>query len=206
MNLNFDEEIKREKRIKWIRECIIWLIEIAVVIAIAYFVIHFCFIRTSTIGSHMEPTLYNGEEVFVNKKAYLFCKPDREDVIAFYDKETPTEEGESPLLAFRRVIALPGETIQITDGKILINHKEWKSKYDFETIVSAGVAEMEITLGEDEFFVLCDTRTDSEDSRNASFGNVSKAQIIGKVSFRSKPFSRVKGPGESEATETENPK
>lgn len=206
MNLNFDEEIKREKRIKWIKECIIWLIEIALVIAIAYFVIHFCFMRTSTIGSHMEPTLYNGEDVFVNKKAYLFLKPDREDVIAFYDKETPTEEGENPLLAFRRVIGLPGETIQITDGKILINQEEWKSKYDFETMITAGIAEMEITLGEDEFFVLCDARTDSEDSRNASFGNVKRDQIVGKVSFHSKPFSRVKGPAETPAAQTEKSK
>ncbi len=204
MNLNFEEEVKREKRIKIIKECIIWIVEIAIVIAIAYFVIHFCFMRTTPIGSNMEPTLYNGEEVFVNKKAYMLSSPDREDVVAFYDREIQTEEGEEPLLAFRRVIGLPGETVQIVDGKILIDKKEWTSKYTFDPIVTAGIAEQEITLGEDEYFVLCDARADSDDSRNVAFGNVTREQIIGKVSFRQKPFARVKGPVET-AKETEKP-
>ncbi len=197
MNLNFQEEIKREKRIKVIKECIIWLLEIVAVIVIAYFVIHFCFIRTNTVGSNMEPTLYNGEDVFVNTKAYLLREPQREDVVAIYDREVPAEEGEALLLAFRRVIGLPGETIQIVDGKIMINQKEWKSKYTFEPIVTAGIAEQEIKLKEDEYFLLCDARTDLDDSRNAAFGNVTKEQIVGKVSFRQKPFSRVKGPVET---------
>lgn len=204
MNLNFEEEIKKEKRIKIVKECIIWLVEIFLVVVVAYFVIHFCYIRTSTIGSNMEPTLYNGEEVLVNTKAYKILSPDREDVVAFYDRETPAEEGEEPLLSFRRIIGLPGETIQISDGKILIDKKEWKSDYSFDAIVTAGIAEQEIKLSEDEYFVLCDARADSDDSRNVAFGNVKKEQIIGKVSFRYKPFSRVKGPV-SKPEETKKP-
>ncbi len=204
MNLNFEEEIKREKRIKIVKECIIWLIEIIAVVVLAYLLIHFCFVRTSTIGSNMEPTLYNGEEVFVNTKAYTLFAPDREDVVAFYDRETPAEEGENPLLAFRRIIGLPGETIQIVDGRILIDKKEWKEKYSFDSIVTAGIAEQEVKLGEDEYFVLCDARADSDDSRNVAFGNVTREQIVGKVSFRYKPFSRVKGPVET-PEETKKP-
>lgn len=204
MNLNFEEEIKKDKRRKIVKECIIWLVEIVVVVLLAYFLIHFCFKKTSTIGSVMEPTLYNGEEVFVNTKAYMFFSPDREDVIAFYDQERDGEDSEEPLIIFRRVIGLPGEKVQILDGKILIDGKEWKEKYTYRPITAAGIAKQEITLGEDEYFVLCDSRIDSDDSRNASFGNVRKSQIIGKVSFKFEPFSRVTGP-DSKAYETEKP-
>lgn len=204
MNLNFEEEIKKEKRKKRIRECIIWLVEIMIVVLLAWFLVHFCFKKTSTIGSVMEPTLYNGEEVIINTKAYMIFSPDREDIIAFYDKEGADDEGEEPLITFRRIIGLPGEKIQITDGKILINGEEWAEKYTYLPITAAGIAEQEITLGEDEYFVLCDSRIDLDDSRNASFGNVKKSQIIGKVSFKFEPFSRVTGP-DSKAYETEKP-
>lgn len=204
MNLNFEEEIKKEKRKKRIRECIIWLVEIMIVVLLAWFLVHFCFKKTSTIGSVMEPTLYNGEEVIINTKAYMIFSPDREDIIAFYDKEGADDEGEEPLITFRRIIGLPGEKIQITDGKILINGEEWAEKYTYLPITAAGIAEQEITLGEDEYFVLCDSRIDLDDSRNVSFGNVKKSQIIGKVSFKFEPFSRVTGP-DSKAYETEKP-
>ncbi len=204
MNLNFEEEIKKDKRKKIIKECIIWLVEIIIVILLAYFLIHFCFKKTSTIGSTMEPTLYNGEEVFINTKAYMIFSPDREDVIAFYDKEGADDEGEEPLITFRRVVGLPGEKVQIVDGKIWINGKEWTEKYTYRPITAAGIAEQEIILGEDEYFVLCDSRIDLDDSRNASFGNVKESQIIGKVSYKFEPFSRVTGP-DSKAYETEKP-
>ena len=87
MNLNFDEEIKKQKRKKLIKTSLIWMIEIIIVIAVAYFVIHFCYRRTNTIGSTMEPTLYNGQEVFINTKASVLTSPKREAVIAFYEKE-----------------------------------------------------------------------------------------------------------------------
>lgn len=194
MNLNFEEEIRKSKRKKILKECIIWLVEIAVVIVLAYLLIHFCIRKTSTIGSAMEPTLYNGEEVFINTKAYLVFSPDREDVVAFYDKAWDTDGGEEPLMTFRRVIGLPGETVQILDGKIYINGTELKEKYKYPAMTTAGIAEQEIKLADDEYFVLCDSRLDSDDSRNASFGNVKKEQILGKVSFTMKPFSMVSGP------------
>lgn len=204
MNLNFEEEIKKAKRIKIIKECIAWLVEILLVVAAAYLLIHFCVKRTSTVGAAMEPTLYNGEEVFINTKAYLFFSPNREDIVAFYDKENAIIDGEEPLITFRRVIGLPGETVQIVDGKIFIDGKELKEKYNYKPMLTAGIAEQEIKLGEDEYFVLCDSRVDSDDSRNASFGNIKKAQIIGKISFKYEPFSRVTGP-DAKALETEQP-
>lgn len=204
MNLNFEEEIRKNKRKKIIKECIIWVIEIFAAILLAYLLIHFCVRKMGTIGSAMEPTLYNGEAVYINTKSYLFLSPDREEVIAFYDKEGVDDEGEEPLVIFRRVIGLPGEKVQITDGKIFINGEELKEKYEYKPMATAGIAEQEITLGEEEYFVLCDSRVDSDDSRNASFGMVKKSQIIGRVWFKQEPFSRVTGP-DSKAYETEEP-
>ena len=84
--------------------------------------------------------------------------------------------------------------------------KELKEKYNYNPMTTAGIAEQEIKLGEDEYFVLCDSRVDSDDSRNSSFGMVKTEQIIGKVSFIVKPFSVVSGPDhrktEEEATPT----
>lgn len=194
MNLNFEEEIRKNKRKKILKECIIWLVEIALVIVLAYLLIHFCIRRTSTIGSSMEPTLYNGEEVFINTKAYLISSPHREDVIAFYDKDWDTDGIEEPLITFRRIIGLPGETVQIIEGKVYINGEVLQETYKYDPMTTAGIAEQEIKLGEDEYFVLCDSRIDSDDSRNASFGNIKKERIVGKVSFTLNPFSVVSGP------------
>lgn len=194
MNLNFEEEKKKERRKAVIKECIIWLIEVIIVIVLAWLLVHFCIKKSSTIGSVMEPTLYNGEEVFINTKAYMLFSPKREDVIAFYDKEGASDEGEEPLITFRRIIGLPGETVQITDGKIQINGKALQEKHTYQPMLTAGVAEQPVKLGEDEYFVLCDSRVDSDDSRNSSFGNVKREQILGKVMFRIKPFSIVSGP------------
>lgn len=194
MNLNFEEEIRKNKRKKVLKECIIWLLEIVFVIFLAYLVIQFCIRRTSTIGSTMEPTLYNGEEVLINTKAYLVRSPKREDVVAFYDRERDDDGVEEPLIVFRRIIGLPGETVQIVDGKIYIDGNELHETYAYAPMMTAGIAEQEIKLESDEYFVLCDSRMDSDDSRNASFGNVKKEQIIGKVSFTYNPFSVVSGP------------
>lgn len=194
MNLNFEEEIRKNKRKTILKECIIWLVEIVLVIVLAYLLIHFCIRRTTTIGSSMEPTLYNGEEVFINTKAYLISSPDREDVIAFYDKDWDTDGIEEPLITFRRIIGLPGETVQIIEGKVYINGEVFQETYKYDPMTTAGIAEQEIKLEEDEYFVLCDSRIDSDDSRNASFGNIKKEQILGKVSFTFNPFSVVSGP------------
>lgn len=204
VNLNFDEEIKKEKRKKLIKTSLIWLGEIVFVIVLAFFIIHFCFRRTTTIGSAMEPTLYNGQEVFINTRSYMLFSPKREDVIAFYEKDKQEGE-EEPLIAIRRVIACPGEKIKISDGKIWVDGTEYISKYTYPEIATGGIAEQELTCAENEYFVLSDTRSNTDDSRSSAFGMVNESQIIGKVSFRLKPFSRVNRP-EQKSNQTEEGK
>ena len=90
----------------------------------------------------------------------------------------------------KRIIGLPGETIQIKDGQILIDGETYQENGEFPGIENAGVAETKVALDSGEYFVLGDNRNNSEDSRYADMGNVKKRNIIGKVWFIASPWSR----------------
>jgi len=203
MNLRFEQEQKRERRIQIIKEIIWFLLAIILVIIVAWVIVRFALKKVSVIGSAMETTLYNGEDVIVNKTSYLLISPKRDAVIAFYPEQ---EDGDETLqddstVLIRRVVGVPGEKVQIREGKIYIDGEIVKEKYSFSPMISAGLANNEITLGEDEYFVLSDNRNDMDDSRNASFTKVKRENIIGKVILTIQPFSVVAGP---EKTQTEN--
>ena len=138
----------------------------------------------------------------IQKNSVLFCtyihdvsKVERGQILVF-------ESDELGKTLIKRLIGLPGEKIKITDGKVWINGEEYQSKYTYPAMTTGGIAEQEQTLSEDEYFVLCDSRSNTDDSRNSAFGMVKKSQIIGKVSFRLKPFSRVTKP-EQKTTQTQ---
>ncbi|MDR1700934.1 MAG: signal peptidase I [Lachnoclostridium sp.] len=190
MNLNFEEESKKEKKLQIIKEVIRWAVEIAIVIFIAFLLVYFFMLRTEMLGSSMENTLNNGQEVIVNKAAYLIFSPSRYDIIAFYQ----TDEEVDYLVTFRRIIGLPGERVQIKEGTVYIDGEKLDEKYEMISMESGGLAENEVVLGEDEYFVLGDNRNNSEDSRFRSFGNVAKDRIIGEAIFKMDPFALVRGP------------
>lgn len=196
MRLRFEEEQKKERRVKILKEILLFLVEIAVVILLAWLIVHFAMKRASMIGSSMEPTLYNGEDVIINEISYVILKPGRHAVVAFYPEQ---KEGDEALLddssiLIRRILGLPGEKIQIKDGYVYINGEKIEEKYQYEPMASAGRAHAEITLEEDEYFVLSDNRVDMDDSRNTSFTVVKRDNIIGKVIFSLNPFSLIGGP------------
>ncbi len=196
MNLRFEEEKKQEQRIKIIKESIRFLIAAAFVIFLAWLIITFALKKVSVIGSSMETTLYNGEDVIVNKTSYVVLSPKRNHIIAFYPEAEEGEEQETDdtAIQIRRVMGLPGEKILIKDGKLYADGKQINEKYPFEPMYSAGRAVNEIQLDKDEYFVLSDSRNDMDDSRNTSFTKVRKKNIIGKVILRLNPFSLIGGP------------
>lgn len=196
VNLLFEEEQKKERRKKILKEILLYLLEIAVVVFLAWTIVHFAMKRASMIGSSMEPTLYNGEDVIINETSFLILKPARHAVIAFYPEQ---EEGEEVLfddssVLIRRILGLPGEKVQIKNGEVYIDGEKIEEKYEFEPMVSAGRAHAEITLKDDEYFVLSDNRVDMDDSRNKSFTVVKRKNIIGKVILSLNPFSLIGGP------------
>lgn len=144
---------------------------------------------TGIRGSSMEPELKDGQRMLVNKILYEFKEPKRYDVIVFRYLYKDEE------YYCKRIIGLPGETVQILEGKIYIDGKLLEDPFASGLILKAGRAENAILLGEDEYFVVGDNRNFSSDSRDSDIGNVSREQILGKVFAKLwplKPLSRSK--------------
>ncbi len=139
----------------------------------------------TVLDSSMSPTLEVGDRVLVNKVSYRFSIH-RGDLIAYVGSSASDST-----IHIKRVIGLPGETIQIRDGLILINGETYNEKEEFPAISKAGLAENTITLGSGEYFVLGDNRNNSEDSRFANVGNIQSSQIRGKVWFVAAPADRI---------------
>lgn len=143
------------------------------------FVFVFCFgIRTSVIGVSMEPTLSNGQEILIDRFRYFIAQPKQGDVIVFLPNGN-----ENSHYYVKRVIGVPGDTVLIQDGYILINGLIYEEETYYDRIENGGIAENGITLGEDEYFVLGDNRNNSEDSRSSNVGVVDKSYIIGRAWF-----------------------
>jgi len=155
---------------------------------ITYLIILYVGQRTEVSGDSMEPTLSNGDNLIVDKISYRFNEPERFDIIVFpfqYQKDT---------YYIKRIIGLPGETVQIDeDGNIYIDGEILEESYGREIIDEdkIGIADEPITLGDDEYFVLGDNRNYSSDSRVKEVGNIKKDQIIGKAWLRIWPFSEI---------------
>lgn len=168
------------------KSLLLWIFEIIVAIVLgAVFSIFFCKNVDMTEGS-MEPTVQIGDTLLVNTMAYKFSKPKRDDMIIFKSNDSANAS-----LHVKRVIGLPGETIQIVDGQIMINGATYMEKKDLPSISYAGLAEQEVKLGDNEYFVLGDNRNNSADSRYADVGNVKLTNIVGKAWFRIAPYARL---------------
>ena len=134
----------------------------------------------------MEPSLSDGDNLIVDKISYRFHDPERFDIIIFpYQWEPNT-------FYIKRIIGLPGETVQIDDeGTIYIDGEVLQEDYGLERIANPGLARDSITLGEDEYFVLGDNRNNSTDSRYAQVGLIHRDDIVGRAWLRIYPFNRI---------------
>ncbi len=173
---------------KFLKDVLSTGLYLLVVLIITYLIILYVGQRTEVSGDSMEPTLSNGDNLIVDKISYRFNEPERFDIIVFpfqYQKDT---------YYIKRIIGLPGETVQIDeDGNIYIDGEILEESYGREIIDEdkIGIADEPITLGDDEYFVLGDNRNYSSDSRVKEVGNIKKDQIIGKAWLRIWPFSEI---------------
>ncbi len=176
-----------------LKEAFGFLCYLVVVLLLTFLVVEFVGQRTVVSGSSMEETLTDGDNLIVDKIIYRFGEPRRFDIIVFeYQKEENT-------FYIKRVIGLPGETVQIAeDGTIYINGEELEESYGRAIMKDAGIAREPIQLKEDEYFVLGDNRNCSRDSRDSEVGPVKRDWILGKAWLRVYPFDNFEVLGHGE--------
>ena len=161
---------------------------IAYIIGVCVFVfliLHFVGQRTVVNGSSMDTTLANGQNLVMDKLSYRFHDPERYDIIVF-----PYQHAENTYY-IKRIIGLPGETVQVIDGYMYINGKKLDEHYGAEVMEDPGIAAEPIKLGDDEYFVLGDNRNHSSDSRVASVGVLTRDMLIGRAWVRIYPFNKI---------------
>ena len=159
---------------------------ILLLLAILAFGIYLSGQRIIVSGSSMWPTLAEGDVLLVDRISYHFTGPGRFDVVVFpsrYQEDT---------VYIRRVIGKPGETIQIVNGTIYINGNLLKETLNLGDITNAGLAIEPVTMGADEYFVLCDNRDDGSDSREPSIGPIKLDEFQGKAVFVMWPLNHMK--------------
>lgn len=189
MNLRFrrsglDFSRRRRKVNKTLaKEVDTWIGEIAIAVLFALVLVYFVGYRADVVGPSMLGTLAEGDEVLVNRFVYKLTQPKTNDIVVFFPNGN-----EKSHLYIKRVIGVPGDTVQIKNGTVYVNGKAFDEKIEAASIEHAELAEDEIEVGEDEFFVLGDNRNNSEDSRYANIGNVKKEYIVGKAWFIVSPL------------------
>lgn len=184
---NKEESVKEKqdednKKGSFLKELLIWAcIFLLFVKVVPAYILE----KTIVDGISMKNTLQDEEQLMVEKVSYQFSDPKRFDIV------TLTPYGEDVDETFiKRVIGLPGETIQIKDEKIYINGEVLEESYGREPILDGGIANEPITLGEDEYFVMGDNRNESTDSRDESIGTIKRNLIKGKAILRIWPLNK----------------
>ncbi|MEF9917463.1 MAG: signal peptidase I [Lachnospiraceae bacterium] len=183
-NLTFGKEKKRFN-FDIIRTVLVWAFQIAVVCTIAFVLVWYFGQRVSNIGDSMKPVLSNGDVTLVNRIVYNASRPKRNDIIVF-----KPNGNENSHFYIKRIIGLPGETIEMKDGAIYIDQKKLKEEFKTTKLDNVGIVTEAMTLGGNEYFVLGDNRKSSEDSRMADIGNVKNDEIYGKAWFVISPGAR----------------
>lgn len=180
------KEKKEKKSGSVASELIGWLIYIAIIVGLTWLIVTFVGQRTSVSGHSMETTLQDGDQLIVDKISFRFRDPKRFEIIVF------PYQYEDNVYYIKRIIGLPGETVQVKDGYVYIDGVRLESDvYGKELMQSGGIAVEPITLGDDEYFVLGDNRNNSSDSRDPSVGVLKRKDLLGRAWVRIYPFDKM---------------
>lgn len=156
-----------------------------IVIAAMFLIIKYVGQRTVVMGHSMEPTLQDSDNLITDKITYRFRDPKRFDIIVF-----PFKDNRATLL-IKRIVGMPGETVQVIDGNVYVNGYVLEDNYGNAVMTDPGLAADPVVLKEDEYFVLGDNRNNSTDSRFESVGNIHRSKIIGRAWLRVWPLNKL---------------
>jgi signal peptidase I len=172
---------KRKKRISpiLIREIFSWLFGIMAAVFLAGVLTYFYGMSTNVVGVSMEPTLYNGQQIFIDRFIYTLSTPKVGDVVVFLPNGN-----ENTHYYVKRIVGVPGDTIEIKEGLLYVN--DLPSEELSAKIVDGGIAKNALTLEGGEYFCIGDNPNNSEDSRSANIGPVKDKDMIGKAWLRLK--------------------
>lgn len=182
---------KSSKKASGFAEFCSFLLYIGAAVLITFFILHFVGQRTVVNGPSMMNTLMNGDNIILDKISYRFHEPERFDIVVF-----PVENEDKNYI--KRIIGLPGETVQIVNGFVYITDKdgnfhELDESYGAEIMLNPETGEYLTTeplkLGEEEYYVLGDNRNNSIDSRR--IGPISRDIIKGRAWVRIYPFDTM---------------
>lgn len=154
-----------------------WILCIVITLGLTGIITNFVIINANIPSGSMENTIMTGDKLIALRTAYWFSDPQRGDIIIF---EYPDNEEE---WFIKRVIALPGETVEVRDGKVYINNSDTPLNEPYikeEPVEDFGP----YTVPEDGYFVMGDNRNNSNDARDWNTHYVSRDEILGKAWFR----------------------
>ncbi len=183
-NDSAESKEKTEKINKNFKELLEFIRDLIIIFVLAMFLRTFVFENTRVLGPSMEPTLHDGDLIIVNKLEYYFTDPERGEIIVFPYKGDPSKQ------YIKRIIALPGEVIDIREGKVYINGELYEEEYILEEMQLRGDIDFPYAIPADTYFVMGDNRNNSSDSRYQDVGTIEKDKIIGHAVFRLWPINK----------------
>lgn len=169
-----------------LREIFSWIFSIALSVFLAGVIVIFLGRSARVVGMSMEPTLENGQQIYIDRFTYILSSPKAGDVVAFLPNGN-----ENSHYYIKRVVAGPGDKVRIADGTLYVNGQQ--SIWVTERVLDAGIAENELILGSGEYFCIGDNPNNSEDSRSANIGPVDEDDIVGKAWFHLKSSTEGMG-------------
>ncbi len=153
------------------------VISLAIILPVRMFLIQPFYVE----GASMEPNFYHSEYLIIDELSYRFTEPERGEVVVFRNPKDTSQ------YYIKRIIGLPGEKVEVKNGRVYIDDVELKEDSYLNHVVTEEP--VVLTLQPDEYFVMGDNRSVSYDSRR--FKAVPKKYIIGKVWFRGWPINRI---------------
>ena len=159
-----------------------WVLAIVAAVVISLFIRQFIFTTAIVSGPSMAPTLHHGDRVIINRIAMRLSSPSFGDIVAFPYPANPEDKH------IKRVVGVPGDYIEVLNSLLFINGELLYDDFSLDGVFPTGDMHFPFTVGEGEYFMLGDNRSNSKDSRFASVGLIQEDSIIGKAWLRFMPF------------------